>query len=562
MMQAQSGRETAVDPAGLRRQPTRAASAPTWLRLLWLALLVALMALFAVGVPASYRLLSSGTLGVLVEMDPQGQALLEPIPERPAESAGVRAGDVLLAVNGEPVALGGLAEIMTTLREAVGTSLTLTVGREGGQAVDISIERSHLGAESLGISPRTYALILVVLGVLFVAAYALPAGVIALRRPDNWVAALVWLTLVLIAMFNSRANADMRFSDNWAGLAVEVAYHLAVLVVLLVFPDGRLKPRWTRWYLLVGVLWIVVKLAPVPAAQALTASPFWVLIDFLVFGIAVAAQVHRFRQSSDPAARQQTKWLVYAFVTAFLVQYAYYIPREFVAAFQGRSVYEFVGSVLNHVLMLVVPLAFTQAVMRHRLYDIDLIINRTLVYAPLTAILAGVFTASVTLLRGLFDNMIGGSSDAATILSSVIVVALLTPVRSRLQKTVDAHFAYLSRADRALKDLETQVTSRLQVVDAGPVIRRLLEHAVRGFDAVGGAAELVAGEKTRALCTSGEWTGEVALDVPVQAGARTFGRVKLAARRRGLGYSEADVDRLRAAATIVATAIAEDSEVE
>src|SRR5690606_13566236 len=143
------------------------------------------------------------------------------------------------------------------------------------------------------------------------------------------------------------------------------------------------------------------------ATQALQDAPPWILIDFAVFGGAVAAQIARYRSATDPAAKQQTKWLVYGFVAAFLVQYAYYIPYEFVTAFRGRSVFEFVGSIVNHLLMLIVPVAFAHAVSRHRLYQIDLVINRTLVYVPLTAILAGVYSASITLFRNVLASLTG-----------------------------------------------------------------------------------------------------------------------------------------------------------
>jgi hypothetical protein len=552
----QAGRDPAVGTAGDRRLPR----VPTLaLRLLWLVVLTALMAVFAAGVPDSYELLRRGTLGILLQPDGAGRIVLEPIPGRAAAAAGVRAGDVLLAVDGETVAAGTVTpELRSRLRGAAGVPVTLIVARPDGHVTELTFERSHAGADRLGISPETYALALIAVGVLFVAAYTVPAAVIALRRPHNWVAALVWMTLVLIAMFNSRANAALRFSDSPVGIAVAAAYHVAVLLVLLTFPDGRLAPRWTRWYLPIGVLWIAIKLAPLPAATALRASPLWILVDFAVFGVAVAAQYYRYRAASDPTSQQQTKWLVYGLVAAFLVQYAYYIPYEFVAAFRSPSVYEFFGSTVNHVLMLVVPVAFTHAILRYRLYDIDLIINRTLVYVPLTAILAGVFTASVTLFRSLFVALTGETSNAATVLSTVLIVAILTPVKDRLHKAVDERFRYPSRADRVLKDFELQVTTRLQAVQAGPVMRRLLEHAVRGLGAVGGAVELVESGRSRRLCTAGEYSGQGVVRVPVGSGERSYGCIVLDARSDGAGYSEADLDRLRSTAAVVAAAIEED----
>lgn len=551
-----AGRDPAVDTAGDRRLPRLPALA---LRLLWLVVLIAIIAVFAAGVPASYELLQRGVVGVLLEPDGAGRIVLRPTPGRAAAAAGVLAGDVLLAVDGEAVVAGTVTPaLMSRLRGGAGVPVTLTVARPDGHVAEFTLERSHAGADGLGIAPETYALALIAVGVLFVAAYLVPAAVIALRRPHNWVAALVWMTLVLIAMFNSRANAALRFSDSPVGVTLAAAYHVAVLLVLLTFPDGRLAPRWTRWYLPIGVLWIAIKLAPLPAAAAVRASPLWILIDFAVFSVAVAAQYYRYRAESDPTAQQQTKWLVYGLVAAFLVQYAYYIPYEFVAAFRSPSVYEFVGSIVNHVLMLVVPIAFTHAILRYRLYDIDLIINRTLVYVPLTAILAGVFTASVTVFRGLFVALTGETSDAATVLSTALIVAILTPVKDWLNKAVDERFRYPSRADRVLKDFELQVTTRLQAVQAGPVIRRLLEHAVRGLGAAGGAAELLEGGKARRLCTAGEYSGQGVVRVPVGTGDQSYGRIVLDARSDGAEFSEADLDRLRSTAAVVAAAIEED----
>lgn len=556
MVPAPPGRDVAADTPGRLRPRERSAVAE---RLLGLVVLAALLAVFAAQVPDSYALLRGGTLGILLDADGEEQFVLTPIPGQPAALAGVRAGDVLLAVDGEPIATAsGTPELLSRLRNAPGVPVTLTVARPDGGVTDVTFERSHAASEKLGISPGTYALTLIAVGVLFVLGFAVPAAIIALRRPHDWVAALVWLALVLIAMVNSRASTALRNSDGPVELAIAAAYHVAVFLVLLTFPDGRLVPRWTRWYLPVGVAWIAIRLAPTPATQALLDFPPWILIDFVVFGLAVAAQYSRYRGTTDPGAKQQTKWLVYGFVVAFLVQYAYYVPYEFVTTFRGRSVFEFVGSIVHHVLMLIVPVAFTHAVLRHRLYQIDLVINRTLVYVPLTAILAGVFSTSITLFRNLFATLTGASSDVATLLSILIIVALLTPVKDRLQRIVDERFRYSSRAERVLKDFEVQVASRLQTVQAGPAIRRLLEHAVRGFDALGGTAELLEFGKTRTLGTAGEWSGDGVVSVPVQTGEQTYGHVILGAHRHGAGFTEADLDRLRSAAAVVAAAIEED----
>ena len=523
-------------------------------------LLFALLAVFAAEIPDSFELLRAGTMGILLRVDRDRRIVLTPMAGQAAEKAGVSTGDVLLGVDGVPVPSGEITpELRSRMRGAPGEPVTLTVARMNGEVVDLTFDRSHVARTRLGISPEAYALVLVGIGVLFVLAYSIPAAIIALRRPHDWVAALIWLTLMLIAMFNSRAYIATRFSDSAIGLAIAAAYHVAVLLVLLTFPDGRFVPRWIRWYLLVGVAWIAVKVAPVPWARALMASPAWVLIDFLIYGLAVSAQLYRYRTGSDPVARQQTKWLVYGLLAAFLVQYAYHIPHDLVPGFQGRSVFEFAGSIVNHLLMLIVPVTFTYAVLRYRLYAIDLIINRTLVYVPLTAIVAGVNTATVVLFRNLFASLTGATSDAAVVLSTLVIVAMISPLKDILQKAVDKRFRFPSRADRVLRDFEQQVNDRMHAVQAVPIIRRLLEHAVRAFGAPGGAAYLVSSQgKSRLLCTAGEFVSEGAISVEVRTGSRKHGVIKLNPPRNGSGYAEAELKRLRATATLVAAAIEED----
>jgi hypothetical protein len=208
--------------------------------------------------------------------------------------------------------------------------------------------------------------------------------------------------------------------------------------------------------------------------------------------------------------------------------------------------------------MLIVPVAFTYAVLRYRLYDIDLIINRTLVYVPLTAILAGVYTASVILFRSLIVSLTGETSDAALVLSTLIIVAIISPLKDLLQNAVDQRFRHASRADRVLKDFELQVRDRMVAVQAGPMIRRLLDHAVRALDAPGGAAYLASPDGTRLLGTAGVWSGEGAVKVDVRSGQETHGAIELCPRPGGKPYAEADLGRLRSTAAVIAAAIEED----
>src|SRR5690606_15816757 len=163
-----------------RRQPTQRSALAA--RLLWLTVLAALLAVFAAAVPKSYELYRGGTIGILLDADGDGRTMLTPIPGQAGEQAGVRNGDVLLAVDGQQVAtIGSGMDLLTRLRDAPGVPVTLTVARADGEIVDLTVVRTHPAATALGMSPETYARVLVTVGLLFVLAYTVPAAIIALR---------------------------------------------------------------------------------------------------------------------------------------------------------------------------------------------------------------------------------------------------------------------------------------------------------------------------------------------------------------------------------------------
>ena len=137
-----------------------------------------------------------------------------------------------------------------------------------------------------------------------------------------------------------------------------------------------------------------------------------------------ASAVARYRRAHGDE-RLQMKWLAYA---------AFFLPFAAAAAFSGLPY----GPVALVACGLFAAAAVAIAILRYRLYEIDIIINRTLVYGALSAVLAGVYTASITLSQRLFMAVTGERSDAAIVLTTLIVAATFTPLKSRLQASVDA----------------------------------------------------------------------------------------------------------------------------
>jgi hypothetical protein len=250
-----------------------------------------------------------------------------------------------------------------------------------------------------------------------------------------------------------------------------------VLFLFLLFPDGRLpSPRWrsAAWLAaLVFCLGIVSSaLAPgqlhlgsvfprvgnpfgVEVAAGLfdlinssLSTPLWVLAVML----PIVALVVRFRQARG-VERQQIKWVVYA--AAMLV--AAIVVVSLWPALEGSMV----GAVLFLVGFLAIPTAMGIAIFRYRLYDIDILINRTLVYGALTALLAAGYFATIMALQGIgslvfqapFRAFQGQESVLATVAATLVIAALFNPLRRRIQAFIDRRF--YSRKYDARKTLES-----------------------------------------------------------------------------------------------------------
>jgi hypothetical protein len=245
--------------------------------------------------------------------------------------------------------------------------------------------------------------------------------------------------------------------------------------VLLLFPDGRLPSRrWRPLAWLSGAVILLlslgVMLAPGPldnlggvrnpfgieGADWLTVAAYALLPLLPLCMLASALSlVLRYRRSGGEE-RQQIKWIAFA-ASVVVVLYAIAMIASFVFPEESWTT---AGSVwwLNLLTYAVlssfalVPIALGIAVLKYRLYDIDIIINRTLVYGALTASLAVVYLGSVVSLQTLFGALTGGGSQLAVVASTLAIAALFTPLRRRIQAFIDRRF-YRRKYD-AQKTLE------------------------------------------------------------------------------------------------------------
>jgi hypothetical protein len=200
------------------------------------------------------------------------------------------------------------------------------------------------------------------------------------------------------------------------------------------------------------------------------------------------------------------------------------------------------------------------AILRHRLYDIDLIINRTLVYVPLTAILAGQYSASITLSQRIFIALTGQKSDTAIVLATLFVASVFAPLKNFLQTKVDKHFKENPDPYKRLELFAEQIQKRVLPVETTAVTRQLLEEAIRAFDPTSAAVFWGNEPNSIPLHMTVNWDGEAQIEIPFKTlgNQKTLGRISLGPRRNAEDYSLRDLQSLDEVAQIMSTAILQD----
>jgi len=225
------------------------------------------------------------------------------------------------------------------------------------------------------------------------------------------ITAVVWsypLDYFLSAYFGAPSTHQL-----WADLSTPLG-----ILLVGIFPDGRFVPRWTRWVFLVSI----------PASLSSVAGGEWRsianVVTYPLFLLVFYAQVYRYRRVSSYAERRQTKWVVFGFVVSMAL------------SITASIIYQKPSPPFINIL----PIVLTIAILRSHLWDIDLIVRRTLVYSVLTALLALIYFSGVVLMQQLTRSITGDSSDVAIAVSTLVIAALFFPLRRRVQNAIDKRF--------------------------------------------------------------------------------------------------------------------------
>ena len=311
--------------------------------------------------------------------------------------------------------------------------------------------------------------------------YAPVGALIASRHPENPVGWLLCLFGLIISISHFGAQyaiyALLAQPDSLpAGQAMAwiISWILPVIIGLSVFyiplfPTGRLPSRRWRWlawltvaFVLVGVISSAFSSGALMGTLGPIRNPLGIegftnvyravlyTISPVLLGAAALAVFVRLRRAIG-VERQQIKWFVYAAAASVIgTNHAYLIP----GVIDTPHWFERVGFALNIATIPAIPVAIGIAILRYRLYEIDIIINRTLVYGLLTAMLLSVYFGGVAATQGIFRTITGHEQQPqlAVVVSTLVIAALFNPLRRRIQSFIDRRF-YRRKYD-ARKTLE------------------------------------------------------------------------------------------------------------
>jgi tRNA A-37 threonylcarbamoyl transferase component Bud32 len=371
-----------------------------------------------------------------------------------------------------------------------------------------SLNDSEFGAASMtsfGLPPTSGSIYNVLLDVLTVALFLGVAILLFARRSDEKIALLSSLMLVTwggtgTTWLLKSLMAEQPAIEPIVGLLKALGDVLLVAFVYTM-PDGVANPRWTRWIVLGYAVWTLLYTL-LPSLPLINPNS-WPdlpksLVPFLVYAGSFPVQVYRYKRLFTPAQVQQGKWVLYGFTFALVGFASTFVPETlFPALKESRTSFTILEFFVQTFLLFAVgavPVAIAFSVQRYRLWDIDFFINRSLVYAAVTTVLALIFFVSVLFLEWAVQALTGATHSPIAYAASAVGVGItFQPLSRWLQRLVDRRLFNL-RLD--VRQLSAQ--QKTPAVQSGPAISgsMLGSYAVGELIARGGMGEIYKGEHT------------------------------------------------------------------
>jgi two-component system NarL family sensor kinase len=389
-----------------------------------------------------------------------------------AVGSALQAGDVVLAVSGRPIG--------EALREAMAAPLRISRLGQPAERVAYRVERDGRSTEiAVVLQPGSVTLPLRRWGILlFGLVFQIVGAFLLIRRPADPAVRAIFLTAACLLSYSILRAAELHVGEilsgpSWwlcllVGVAVNIGWQVGLVWLALTFPRPhpwlRARRRWALALAAMSIGGAVLMMTPAFRAasdplRGLSALPaLLLLLQAALFGLAAICFVTNYR-TLGAEDRQRAGWVVLAFAATVVIGLALSTIPDVLMQITRRPNLTPVEAALRNNLVwvaaLAIPAAFAVAILRHRLFDLNLVINRTLVWGALTALTMGLYVLIVGALSALFR---AGASPLAFFLATGVVALLFQPVRQRLQRAVnrlmygdrDDPYAALSRLGRRL----------------------------------------------------------------------------------------------------------------
>ncbi len=232
----------------------------------------------------------------------------------------------------------------------------------------------------------------------------------------------------------------------WPAAFIGYLSNVTSILVFAVFPDGRFVPRWTRY--LFGALivseWFYMVFNTLSTTRGVAIRVAWLeVVDNVVwlsaFALIIVAQLYRYFRVSNPLQKVQTRWFVFGLALS-LGWFLGFLLLAFIFGWREDPRFELLLAASLPWPMLIIMASLAIAIQRYRLWDIDLIIRRTLQYSLLSGLLALLYVGLVTTLQAVLRMVSDQQSSLSIVVSTLIIAALFSPLRQRIQIFIDQRF--------------------------------------------------------------------------------------------------------------------------
>ena len=404
----------------------------------------------------------------------------------------------------------GLIVAWSTWAVSVSFGLIFLVGLEPARRTQLEglAADNAAGLTAIGVSPDFLITYLTGLDQLLFLVFAAVGVLILLRKPDNWLTILVSVGIIVQGAAMIRPEDSFAaVAPDWRTFAISLTcmVNICSITCLVLLPDGRFVPTYTR---LTTAFWAICILARYiffpqfarpdgrPLAGALEPGPWMSLLVLMLaiggFITAGIAQVQRYWRLTDPTQRQQVKWYVFGVAVAVVGIVLFQLPAIFIPAVRApgvpRVLYALIGVPAFYISVMTIPITLAFALLRYRLWEVDTVINRSLVYGALTGALLLVYFVSVAALQALLQVLTGQESSLAIVGSTLAIAILFQPLRQRLQRTIDGRFY---RRTVNFRQAFTEFAHEVRtIIDLQPLLRALVDRTAHLLDITHGGVFL------------------------------------------------------------------------